>query len=273
MTPPTVHTIVPSLLYHSINDRPATGQEAFTVTPAAFREHVRAISDAGRAALSIDEFASALRGERPLPPRAVLVTFDDGFADTRPAVELLLDAGLTASVFITSGWVGEKAMLTPSGIRQLADLVEVGAHSVTHPRLDELGIAQAAREISDSKAALEELIQAPLESFAYPHGAYDRRVREAVIAAGFQSAVAVKNALSHDEDDPWAIARYTVCNATSTQQIARILDGRGIPRAWRHERLRTRGYRTVRRLRHTLGRGSGGAPTAHGARKHFRRAA
>ena len=148
MTPPTARTTVPSLLYHSINDRPAIGQDAFTVTPAAFREHVRAISDAGRTALSIGEFVSALRGERSLPSRAVLVTFDDGFADTRPAIELLLDAGLTASVFVTSGWIGEKAMLTPSGVRKLADLVEVGAHSVTHPRLDELNIAQAAAEIS-----------------------------------------------------------------------------------------------------------------------------
>lgn len=148
MTPPAARTTVPSLLYHSVNDRPAIGQEAFTVTPATFRQHVRAISDTGRTALSVGEFASALRGERSLPSRAVLVTFDDGFADTRPAVELLLDAGLKASVFVTSGWVGEKAMLTPSGVRELADLVEVGAHSVTHPRLDELGMAQAAAEIS-----------------------------------------------------------------------------------------------------------------------------
>ncbi len=257
MTAPTPRTTVPSLLYHSINDRPAAGQEAFTVTPAAFREHVRAISDAGRTALSIGEFASALRAERSLPSRAVLVTFDDGFADTRPAVELLLAAGLKASVFITSGWVGQRAMLTPAGVRELADLVEVGAHSVTHPRLDELALRQAAEEVSGSKAALEDLIQAPLESFAYPHGAYDRRVRETVIAAGFRSAVAVKNALSHEEDDPWAIARYTVRNATSAHQIARLLDGRGIPCAWRRERRRTRGYRAVRRLRRTLRGGSG----------------
>jgi hypothetical protein len=78
-----------------------------------------------------------------------------------------------------------------------------------------------------------------------------------VIAAGFPSAVAVKNALSHHGDDPWAIARWTVRSTIGAQQIARILDGRGAPCAWRHERLRTRGYRAVPRVRRTLGRGVG----------------
>lgn len=257
MTLPAADTAVPILLYHSVNDRPAAGQEAYTVTPAAFREHVRAISDAGRTALSIGEFASALRGERSLPSRSVLVTFDDGFADTRPAVELLLDAGLKASVFVTSGWVGEKGMLTPSGIRELAGMVEVGAHSVTHPRLDELSVAQAAAEISESKAALEDVIQAPLESFAYPHGAYDRRARAAVINAGFFTAAAVKNALSHREDDPYALARVTVMARTPAHDIEMLLAGSAARLVHRRELLRTRGYRAVRRFRRTLGRGVG----------------
>jgi peptidoglycan/xylan/chitin deacetylase (PgdA/CDA1 family) len=252
MKPAAAHTAVPMLLYHSVNDRPEAGQEAFTVTPSAFHEHVRAISEAGRTALSISEFASSLRGERSLPSRAVLVTFDDGFADTRPAVELLLEAGLTSSVFVASGWIGERAMLTPSGVRELAGLIEVGAHSVTHPRLDELDVAKATEEICSSKAALEDLVEAPVRSFAYPHGAYDRRVRAAVVDAGFSAAAAVKNALSHDQDDPYALARVTVMARTTTHEVEMLLAGSGAPQAWRRERLRTRAYRSVRRLRRRL---------------------
>ncbi len=184
---------VPILLYHSISDRPAAGQPAFTVTPAAFAEHVRAICDSGRTAITVGEFASALRGERELPARPVLITFDDGFADTRAAVELVLEAGLAASVFVTSGWIGRREMLTERGVRELAalgDRIELGAHSVTHPRLDELEPRRAARRFGDSKAALEDLVQAPLRSFAYPHGAYDGHVRAAVIDAGFAGAAA-----------------------------------------------------------------------------------
>jgi len=248
---------VPILLYHSVGDWPAADQAALTVTPAAFREHMRAISDADRTALTVGELAGALRGERVLPPRPVLVTFDDGFADVRPAVELLLSAGLAATVFVTSGWVGREAMLTQAGLRELAALgerVEVGAHSVTHPRLDELRAARVAAEIADSKAALEGVVEAPLRAFAYPHGAYDARARAAVIDAGFSGAAAVKNALSHSEDDPYALARVTIMASTGVRDIEMLLAGSGVPQAWRRERLRTRGYRSVRRLRRRLGR-------------------
>jgi peptidoglycan/xylan/chitin deacetylase (PgdA/CDA1 family) len=253
----TERITVPILLYHSVCDHPAAGQEEFTVTPAVFREHVRAICDAGRTPLTVSELASALRGERTLPSRPVLVTFDDGFADALPVVELLLGAGLAATVFVTSGWVGREAMLTQAGIRELAALgerAEVGAHSVTHPRLDELGAARVAAEIADSKAALEGVVESPLRAFAYPHGAYDARARAAVINAGFSGAAAVKNALSHSEDDPYALARVTIIASTGVRDIEMLLAGSGAPQAWGRERLRTRGYRSVRRLRRRLGR-------------------
>jgi peptidoglycan/xylan/chitin deacetylase (PgdA/CDA1 family) len=248
---------VPILLYHSVNDRPAVGQETFTVATSAFREHVRAISDAGHSALTVSEFAQVLRNERSLPSRPVLVTFDDGFADVLPAVEKLLSAGLTATVFVTSGDVGTEAMLTSSEVSELATLgkrVEVGAHSVTHPRLDEIDRTSMAAEIVDSKAALEDLIQAPVQSFAYPHGAYDRRTRAGVVNAGYRAAAAVKNALSHSSDDAFALARMTVMAQTSTHSIEMLLAGTGAPLAWGRERLRTRGYRSVRRMRRRLGR-------------------
>ena len=70
----------------------------------------------------------------------------------------------------------------------------------------------------------------------------------AVIEAGFISAAAVKNALSHWHDDPWAIARFTVLRDTPAEQVARLLAGQGAPLAWAGERLRTRGFRTARRL-------------------------
>jgi peptidoglycan/xylan/chitin deacetylase (PgdA/CDA1 family) len=111
--------------------------------------------------------------------------------------------------------------------------------------------------VSDSKQALEQMIGRRVDTFAYPFGAYDTRVRTAVIDAGFSSAAAVKNALSHPDDDPWAIARFTVSAVTSAEQIAQVLDGRGAPYAWHGERLRTRGYRAVRKLRRRTGLGGG----------------
>jgi peptidoglycan/xylan/chitin deacetylase (PgdA/CDA1 family) len=144
--------------------------------------------------------------------------------------------------------------LSPAQLAALAGLpgIEVGAHAVRHRRLDELDDAELADELRGSKAQLEDLTQRSIRSFAYPHGSYDGRVREAVIAAGFRSAAAVKNAVSHPGDDPMALARWTVTAGTPAARIAEVLDGTGVPLAWTHERPRTRAYRAVRRRRRRL---------------------
>ncbi|HZC13618.1 MAG TPA: polysaccharide deacetylase family protein, partial [Thermoleophilaceae bacterium] len=104
-----------------------------------------------------------------------------------------------------------------------------------------------------SKLRLETLTQIEIRSFAYPHGAYDERARQAVIDAGFRSAAAVKNALSHSADDVFAIARWTVTAGTPASRIAQVLEGVGVPIAWAGERFRTRAYRFARRHRRLLG--------------------
>jgi peptidoglycan/xylan/chitin deacetylase (PgdA/CDA1 family) len=236
-------TVVPVLLYHS-------------VTPAAFSAHAAAVAASGRSPLTVTELADALSRRRPLPARPVAITFDDGYADTLDATEVLLGLGLRATIYVTAGEVGERDRLTASQLAELARTpgVEIGAHSVTHPRLDELDEAQLAEEVTASRHRIESMTGRAVRSFAYPHGAYDRRVRRAVVSDGYWSAAAVKNALSHDGDDPFAIARWTVDPGTSSVRIASVLDGVGVQRAWSHERLRTRAYRTARRSRRRLTR-------------------
>lgn len=252
-----VGRVVPVLLYHSVAERSLQGHEPFTVRPSAFADQVRAICESGRTALTLGELGAGLRGERSLPPRPVVITFDDGFANSLEAAESLLSAGLSATVFVTSGWVGTRQMLTSQAVRRLAQLgdrVEVGAHSVSHRRLDELGDEDVRREIVDSKSAVGQMIGGPVASFAYPHGAYDRRVCAAVKQAGFTAGAAVKNAISHDGDDPYAVARVTIGARTTTAGVESLLGGSGAPVAWRKERPRTRGYRVWRRARRGLGR-------------------
>ena len=247
------------LLYHAVPDN-ATADDPLSVPYEQFARHVDAILDSGRTPVSVAEIASGLRGERSLAKHAIAVTFDDAYEDTPRAVELLREQGLRASVYVTTGQIDSGRMIRREQLEQLAqqpETVELGAHTVNHPPLDELGIEEIKREVLDSKQALEQMIDRGVDTFAYPFGAYDARVRAAVIDAGFSSAAAVKNALSHPNDDPWAIARFTVGTATSTEQIAQILDGGGAPLAWHGERLRTRGYRAVRKFRRRTGMGGG----------------
>jgi len=242
---------IPVLLYHSVADHPRRRDRRHAVSRADFSAHVDAVMASGRVAVRVGELAAALRGKRPLPDRPVAITFDDGFADTYRAIEALLDHDLPSTVYVTTGEIGSHDRLSPPQLGDLAHLssVELGAHSVSHRRLDELSARELADEVRFSKTQLEELTGASVSSFSYPHGAYDLRAREAVMAAGYRSAVAVKNAVSHPGDDPFAIARWTVTRGTSVARIAQVLEGEHVRRAWAHERLRTRAYRALRRAR------------------------
>lgn len=248
---------IPVLLYHSVPQASDSG-DSLAVSYEQFAAHLDTILASGRTPITVGELAAGFREECQLPDHAVAITFDDAYEDTLDAIELLRARGLRASVFVTTGQIDTEAMLRRDQLEQLAGHpreVELGAHSVTHPHLDELSLAEIEREVSDSKLRLEQLAGRTITTFAYPYGSYDRRVRAAVLAAGYRSAAAVKNALSHPRDDPWAIARWTVGSTTSAQRIAQVLDGHDVPYAWGHERLRTRGYRLARQLRRRITRG------------------
>jgi peptidoglycan/xylan/chitin deacetylase (PgdA/CDA1 family) len=247
-------TVVPVLLYHGVTARPPPGLEHFTVHPHQFTEHVGILRDAGRVGLTVSVLAACLRNRAQLPDLPVLVTFDDGYADFLDAGERLATAGLPSTLYVTTGQVGAAGMLTRRQLQSLGQAVEVGAHSRTHPRLDELPPGQLRDEVFGSKADLEDVLQRPTRSFAYPHGDHDRHVRQTVVDAGFDSAAAVKNAFSHDRDDPFAIARITVTAGTTARRIGQLLQGRGAPPAWSGERRRTRAYRSYRRMRRRLQR-------------------
>ncbi len=243
---------IPVLLYHAVTDTPPRDQPAFTVSPARFAEQVAAMLASGRVALSMAQLGAGLRGETRLPGAVFAVTFDDGFPDTPAATRMLSEHGIASTVFIATGRLdGERPRLPASALAALADdsLVELGAHTVSHPYLDEVSLSAARHEIGESRRVLEQRSGRRVESFAYPHGAYDRAVRAAVGDAGFLTAAAVKNAFSHPADDALAVARITIMRDTSTDAVARLLAGRGAPLAWSRERYRTHVFRTARRVR------------------------
>ena len=258
MTAPAAAPI-PILLYHSVSDQPSEFIAPYTVTPAAFRRHLDAIAAIGATTLTVSDLLAA-RANDTVPERPVLVTFDDGYLDTLTvAAPELAERGMSSTVYVTTGVVGAKSpggdpMLTWSQVNELAGMGhEIGAHSHTHPQLDTLSVAAMRGEIAGSRTLLQEGTGLPIDSFAYPHGYSDARVRRAVQKAGFTSAASVKNALSSPTDPPFALARLMLMSTTSDEDFLGWLAGRGVPVGRADERLLTRGWRWWRRARATVG--------------------
>ncbi|KRF06939.1 hypothetical protein ASG88_18595 [Nocardioides sp. Soil777] len=255
------------LLYHSVADESSARFRPWCVHPRRFAAHMELLADRGRHGLTVGQLEQALRpGGPPLPERPVVITFDDGFADFHStALPVLEKHHLASTMYATTGYLGgtarwlarereqDRPMLHPEQLHDIAARgVEIGAHSHTHPRLDELSAADSRAEIHRSKEVLEQELQRPVTSFAYPHGCHSRRVREQVIEAGYSSATAVRHAMSSPEDDLFALARVMVLADTTTEDLAELLAGQGIPQAPYRPRTRTALWRVARRTRRVL---------------------
>jgi peptidoglycan/xylan/chitin deacetylase (PgdA/CDA1 family) len=240
---------VPVLLYHSISSGPT--EDAWQVRVADFAADMEAVARSGRTCVTASDYSRWMAGTKPLPAAPVLVTFDDGYADfVDLAMPVLTRLGLTATLFVSTGYVDQPGMVSAAALRDLAGTpVEIGAHSVHHRHLDNLPERQAGHEIRYSRRDLEDVLGTPVGAFAYPYGSHRAGTKRLVAGDGYRTAHAVKNALSHRADDPYAVARFTVRAQTSRSRVQAVLDGYGAPLAWPGERLRTRAYRVVRHLR------------------------
>lgn len=252
-------TAVPILMYHEVADRPATASR-LAVPPVAFAAQLAQLQADGRTAITMSALAAALAGRGSLPERPVVLTFDDGFADFHEcALPLLQQYGFTATVFVTTGWVEDAGRsATPRPARMLAwgqvlesaaAGVEIGAHSHTHPELDQLRSGQLERELRDSKALLEDRLGAPVPALAYPFGYSSARVRQAARAAGYQHACAVGNAVTGPGRDMFALPRLTVRRSTKPGTFDQLIRSRHVPVIFAKDRSLTKGWAVVRRTR------------------------
>ncbi len=247
---------IPILLYHAIGGSRSEWIAPFTVTEDAFRNHLELVAASGRTALTVEELRLGLAGDLPLPARPVVITFDDGFADLATfAAPLLAEYGMPCTVFVTSGFLGRRSpggdpMLSRADLRDLAGAGhEVGAHSVTHPELDTLSLRRARDEVTACRAELEDALDGPVVSFAYPHGYSSAPVRRLVREAGYQSACGVADSLSHAFDESFRLSRLMLRFDTPPGTVTGWLSGTNAPMAGARERLRTKGWRTARRGR------------------------
>ncbi len=102
-------------------------------------------------------------------------------------------------------------------------LVEIGAHTITHPFLSAHPEAFQQREIKQCKIDLEAITGRPVNSFAYPHGDYDERSVALVRQAGFVCACSIEENSVCRHSDPFLLPRFKVNNYNGEAFIRRLL--------------------------------------------------
>lgn len=146
------------------------------------------------------------------PRRGVVVTFDDAWADNHTnALGPMVARQVPATLFAPSKLLGTPGRLTRSQLLEMAEAgVRIGAHSRTHADLTTCSDAELEREVRGSREDLEDLLGVACTCFAYPYGRLDTRVRAAVAAAGFHTAVTTVRGWARMNMDPLGVPRNFV---------------------------------------------------------------
>jgi peptidoglycan/xylan/chitin deacetylase (PgdA/CDA1 family) len=116
--------------------------------------------------------------------------------------------------------------LTVEEVRRLVvpGLIDIGAHTVTHPVLPLLDEPEQRAEIEGSRAASEEMIGDAIHTFAYPFGEFDEVTAACVRAAGFACACTTEAGTVSIQTDPMRLPRFAVGNWDG-DDLARRLTG------------------------------------------------
>ncbi|WP_327088956.1 polysaccharide deacetylase family protein [Nonomuraea sp. NBC_01738] len=188
------------LMYHSVENFDEDPY-LITVTPARFAAQMNWLAKRGLRGVAMRELLPAGRSRG-----LVGLTFDDGYADfTAHALPVLLRHGFTATVFAVAGQLGlandwdrrgpRKKLMTGAELRQVAAAgMEIGSHTLTHRSLTGAPAAEVEHEVKASKVALEEALDLEISGFAYPYGHHDDPAVDAVRAAGYTYACAIRPA-------------------------------------------------------------------------------
>lgn len=176
------------LLYHHVGTPPPQGTDpSLTISPESFERHLGWLRSRGYTSITTAQWLAWRSGGIPLPDKAVMLTFDDGYADfASHALPALERNGFTAVQFVITGLLGGAAtweglpVISGEEIRDCRNRgIEIGGHSRRHPNLTAVSTAELDEEVCGAKRDLQALGISPV-SFAYPFGFHDERVRASV---------------------------------------------------------------------------------------------
>jgi peptidoglycan/xylan/chitin deacetylase (PgdA/CDA1 family) len=220
------------LMYHSISAPKKTPTDRWSVSVNTFNKQLSLLKSKGWTTVCVRDLLKA----DFLPPRSVVITFDDGYADNyENGFKLLKAYGMCGTWFAVSRKIGAPNRLNAKQVKEMAASgMEIGAHTRTHARLPELSIGKIEEEVSGSKKDLEDLLGLPVTSFAYPYGLFDEVCVEVVKKSGFDIACTTRTGWFGSEPDLFRVRRVGVSSSDGLSRFARKLAFAGTNVSWKH---------------------------------------
>jgi len=245
------------LVYHSLcstnQDRGKDEWKEWDVSSKAFETQMRLLSKKAYNVLSVDETLNILKTGKRFPPRAVCITFDDGYRNNYTyAFPILLRHGLRATFYLVTGYIGAHRLFAwikthdainavnaqnpspnqPLDWDEVSEMMshgmEFASHSHTHPNFSDIDLSTVEWEIIESRRQLAINLSSYSNTFACPfgvHGPGVERLKSYLKATDFRGAFLGKYGAAGPKTDCFDLPRISIYGGDSINVFKHKIDG------------------------------------------------
>lgn len=207
--------------YHSISHESSTAEthneiyKHLSVSAGMFEKQMRWLQRHDYVFLRFSDLLEIREGKRTMPPRPVLVYFDDGYKDNYlNAYPVLKRLGIPATIFVVTDCLDKKKILWESGVnpkeaniflsweelREMRDVFDIGTHTVTHRKLTSLGPEEVREEFIQSRAYIEKQTGARVIAVSYPKSRFTQEIQKIAAECGFEFVLSHGRGFRHSAD-------------------------------------------------------------------------
>lgn len=225
---------VPILMYHYISE-PPPGADIYrvdlSVSPDSFRRQMAYLKDNGFTPIDFYDLSTAIVAQSELPPKPVIITFDDGYRDNyEEAYPILQEFGFKGNFFVVTEFIdaGREGYMTWEMIEEMSRAGQrIESHSRTHPDLTTKSRDGLIWEILGSQETLAAHIGYKPRYFCYPGGTYDEETIQVLRELDFWGAVTTQNGSWHGFNDRFEWRRVRMRYTTSMEEFGKLVDLEG----------------------------------------------
>lgn len=216
------------LMYHSV----AYNKIFFTVKPEDFKKQMAYFVEKKYSVIPLAKLAGMIKNKEKIPPKTLVLTFDDGFEDNYFNVfPVLKKYNFSATVFSATDFIGKEQKNESTGIlfktlnwvkiKEMHDsgLVDFEPHGCSHSELTRLSLDQARKEILNSRKTIEETLRKKCDFFAYPRGKYNKEIINILKENGFLAALTVDSGRAGHDSELLKLPRMSVDSSTGRFQF------------------------------------------------------
>jgi glycosyltransferase involved in cell wall biosynthesis/peptidoglycan/xylan/chitin deacetylase (PgdA/CDA1 family) len=214
---------LPVLMYHRIAPSGSDLMKRYRITPAEFENQLKYLQRDGYHSVTFEEWYTSVKLNTPLPGKAIILTFDDGYLDFYVYVYPLLSKyNFSAYVFIVTDYIGktnmwDKKLYEEVPLMSRAQIIELnnkgikfGSHSASHKPLTVLSPEQLACQFHNSINLVRDQLELHINSIAYPYGDYDSVVKHLAGAFGFNFGLTCEEGKCNKFSDLLALPRIEI---------------------------------------------------------------